>query len=117
MIRLLLLLSLLWVPATAAAQTASPAAGDDARARARSLGIALGTYPTGTLNAITDVPGVTVGHTTLISGDGKLVPGKGPVRTGVTVVIPRDDVWHKKVPAGSFILNGTGEMTGLAWVE
>jgi len=77
----------------------------------------LGTYPTGKLNAITDVPGVRVGHTTLIRGDGKLVPGQGPVRTGVTVVIPREDVWHKKVPAGAFVLNGTGEMTGLAWVE
>jgi len=117
LIRFLLLLALLGVPASAGAQTASPATGDESRVRARSLGVSLGTYPTGTLNAITDVPGVTVGHTTLISGDGTLVPGKGPVRTGVTVVIPRDDVWRKKVPAGSFVLNGTGEMTGLAWVE
>ncbi len=117
MIRLLLFLALLWVPASAWAQAAPPATGDESRVRARSLGLALGAYPTGALNAITDVPGVTVGHRTLISGDGKLVPGKGPVRTGVTVVIPRDDVWRKKVPAGSFVLNGTGEMTGLAWVE
>ena len=51
-----------------------------------------------------------------MQGEGTLRPGKGPVRTGVTVVIPRDDVWHKKVPAGAFVLNGTGEMTGLAWV-
>jgi len=85
--------------------------------RARSLGVDLGNYPIGKLNAITDVPGVRVGHTTLIKGEGKLVPGQGPVRTGVTVVIPREDVWHKKVPAGAFVLNGTGEMTGLAWVE
>jgi D-aminopeptidase len=63
------------------------------------------------------VAGVTVGQTTLISGDGPLKPGLGPIRTGVTVVIPRDDVWHKKVPAGSFVLNGTGEMTGLAWIS
>jgi len=117
LIRFLLLLALFWGPASAGAQTASPTTGDEPRVRARSLGIALGTYPTGKLNAITDVPGVTVGHTTLISGEGKLVPGKGPIRTGVTVVIPRDDVWRKKVPAGSFVLNGTGEMTGLAWVE
>ncbi len=118
MIRLfLLLVLLLWVPASAGAQAASPAPSDEARVRARSLGLALGTYPTGKGNAITDVPGVTVGHRTLISGDGPLVPGKGPVRTGVTVVIPRDDVWHNKVPAGSFVLNGTGEMTGLSWVE
>jgi D-aminopeptidase len=51
-----------------------------------------------------------------VYGEGKLIPGKGPVRTGVTVIIPRDDVWHNKVPAGAFVLNGTGEMTGLAWV-
>ncbi len=87
------------------------------RARARDLGIVVGTHPTGPLNAITDVAGVKVGHTTLIAGDGALKPGVGPIRTGVTVVIPRDDVWHRKVPAGSFVLNGTGEMTGLAWVS
>jgi D-aminopeptidase len=117
LIRFLLFLALLWVPASAGAQTASPTTGDESRVRVRSLGVPLGAYPTGKLNAITDVPGVTVGHTTLISGEGKLVPGKGPIRTGVTVVIPRDDVWRKKVPAGAFVLNGTGEMTGLAWVE
>jgi D-aminopeptidase len=76
----------------------------------------IGQYLPGPLNAITDVAGVKVGHATLIQGEGKLKPGHGPVRTGVTVVIPRDDVWHKKVAAGSFVLNGTGEMTGLAWV-
>jgi D-aminopeptidase len=79
--------------------------------------LALGDYPTGKLNAITDVAGVKIGHSTIIRGEGKLVPGQGPVRTGVTVVIPRDDVWRKKVPAGSFVLNGTGEMTGLAWID
>ena len=86
------------------------------RHRLRDSGIVLGQYPPGPLNAITDIAGVKVGHTTLISGEGPLKPGQGPIRTGVTVVIPRDDVWHKKVPAGSFVLNGTGEMTGLAWV-
>jgi len=90
---------------------------EDSRLRARALGIVVGSYPPGPLNAITDVAGVTVGQTTLISGDGPLKPGLGPIRTGVTVVIPRDDVWHKKVPAGSFVLNGTGEMTGLAWIS
>ena len=90
---------------------------EETRLRARDLGIVIGTYASGPLNAITDVAGVKVGHTTLISGDGPLKPGVGPVRTGVTVVIPRDDVWHKKVPAGAFILNGTGEMTGLSWVS
>ena len=90
---------------------------EDPRLRARALGIVIGSYPPGPLNAITDVAGVTVGQTTLISGEGPLKPGLGPIRTGVTVVIPRDDVWHKKVPAGSFVLNGTGEMTGLAWIS
>ncbi len=84
--------------------------------RARDLGITIGRYSPGPFNAITDVAGVKVGHVTLIKGHGPLIPGKGPVRTGVTVVIPRDDVWHKKAPAGAFVLNGTGEMTGLAWV-
>jgi D-aminopeptidase len=90
---------------------------EDPRLRARALGIVIGSYPPGPLNAITDVAGVTVGQTTLISGEGPLKPGLGPIRTGVTVVMPRDDVWHKKVPAGSFVLNGTGEMTGLAWIS
>ncbi len=86
------------------------------RQRIRDLGVVIGNYPTGPLNAITDVAGVKVGHQTLIRGEGSLKPGEGPVRTGVTVVIPRDDVWHKKVPAGFFVLNGTGEMTGLSWI-
>src|SRR5215475_15074580 len=89
---------------------------EEPRVRARDLGIVVGTYQSGPLNAITDVAGVKVGHTTLVRGSGSLKPGDGPVRTGVTVIIPRDDVWHKKVPAGSFVLNGTGEMTGLSWV-
>ncbi|THJ21095.1 MAG: P1 family peptidase [Nitrospira sp. CG24E] len=84
--------------------------------RARAIGIVVGSYEPGPLNAITDVAGVSVGQTTLISGEGPLKPGLGPVRTGVTVIVPREDVWHKKVPAGAFVLNGTGEMTGLAWV-
>jgi len=115
----LLLLALLWAPGAAEAQTATPpqAPQEEPRIRVRALGVALGDFPTGKLNAITDVAGVRVGHVTLIQGEGKLVPGRGPVRTGVTVVIPRDDVWHKKVPAGAFVLNGTGEMTGLAWIE
>lgn len=88
----------------------------EGRQRARELGIVVGQYQPGQLNAITDVAGVKVGHRTIIRGEGRLRPGEGPVRTGVTVVIPREDVWHEKVPAGSFVLNGTGEMTGLAWV-
>src|SRR3972149_524212 len=86
------------------------------RQRLRDLGILVGQYQPGPLNAITDVEGVRVGHTTLIRGEGPLQPGEGPVRTGVTVVIPREDVWNKKVAAGAFVLNGTGEMTGLSWI-
>ncbi|MBX3335065.1 MAG: P1 family peptidase [Nitrospira sp.] len=89
---------------------------EQGRKRLRDLGVMIGQYQPGPLNAITDVAGVKVGHRTLISGEGTLKPGEGPVRTGVTVIIPRDDVWHQKVPAGAFVLNGTGEMTGLAWV-
>lgn len=89
---------------------------EEKRTRLRDLGITIGHYQPGPLNAITDVAGVKVGHRTLIADEGQLRPGQGPIRTGVTVVIPRDDVWHKKVPAGAFVLNGTGEMTGLAWV-
>lgn len=89
---------------------------DSPRQRARDLGIIVGRYQPGPLNAITDVAGVKVGHVTLIEGEGPLIPGQGPVRTGVTVLIPREDVWRNKVPAGAFVLNGTGEMTGLAWM-
>ena len=88
----------------------------ESRVRARDVGLTFGQFPPGPLNAITDVAGVKVGQITLSKGDGPLKPGEGPVRTGVTVVVPRDDVWRKKVPAGAFVLNGTGEMTGLAWV-
>jgi len=86
------------------------------RPHVRDLGIKIGQYESGEWNAITDVPGVKVGHVTINEGQGTLHPGYGPVRTGVTVIIPRDDVWNHKVPAGAFILNGTGEMTGLAWI-
>jgi len=89
---------------------------ENGRARAREIGIVLGTLPSGPLNAITDVPGVRVGHTTLISGEGKLVVGEGPVRTGVTVVIPRDDIGTHPLYAGYHSLNGNGELTGMHWV-
>ncbi len=69
-------------------------------------------------NAITDVRGVRVGHTTLISGDGPLRAGEGPVRTGVTVVVPHDgDIWTEPVFAGAHRLNGNGELTGLEWIR
>lgn len=96
--------------------TAIAADVTDIRQRVRDMGIIVGHYAPGPLNAITDVKGVKVGHKTLISGEGALKPGEGPIRTGVTVIIPREDIWHHKVPAGAFVLNGTGEMTGLAWV-
>jgi D-aminopeptidase len=87
------------------------------RARARDLGIAIGTLKTGQWNAITDVAGVRVGFSTLIDGDGPLVVGQGPVRTGVTAVFPRDEVFDNPVFAGYHQLNGNGEMTGIAWIE
>jgi D-aminopeptidase len=86
--------------------------------RTRDLGIAIGQGRPGPLNAITDVPGVRVGHATLIEGDGPLVVGRGPIRTGVTVVVPRGrDRWQEPVYAGCHRLNGNGEMTGLEWVR
>ena len=85
--------------------------------RARDLGIPFEGTP-GKLNGITDVPGVEVGYTTLISGEGKLEVGKGPVRTGVTAILPRGhSSLNDPVYAGLFSLNGNGEMTGTAWVE
>jgi D-aminopeptidase len=84
--------------------------------RARALGIPFDGTP-GALNAITDVAGVEVGFTTLISGEGKLEVGKGPVRTGVTGILPRGRASNDPVYAGVFSLNGNGEMTGTAWIE
>jgi D-aminopeptidase len=86
------------------------------RPRARSLGIPFEGTP-GPLNAITDVPGVEVGVTTLISGQGRLIVGKGPVRTGVTAVLPRGKRSVEPVFAGRFALNGNGEMTGTHWID
>ena len=88
-----------------------------AKPRARDLGVPFDGIP-GPRNAITDVSGVTVGQTTLISGDGKLQIGQGPVRTGVTAVLPRGkDSMTIPVFAGWWSLNGNGEMTGTTWVE
>src|SRR3954449_4583838 len=84
--------------------------------RARDLGVPFDGTP-GPLNAITDVKGVEVGHTTLISGDGPLKIGQGPVRTGVTAVLPRGNNSIDPVFAGIFSLNGNGEMTGTHWIE
>jgi D-aminopeptidase len=86
--------------------------------RARDLGIVIGAGVPGRLNAITDVAGVRVGHTTLVSGEGPLVVGQGPIRTGVTVIVPHDgDPWLEPVYAGCHTLNGNGELTGLEWIR
>src|SRR5438105_6945254 len=84
--------------------------------RARDLGVPFEGTP-GPLDAITDVAGVEVGHTTLISGSGPLRVGVGPVRTGVTAVLPRGRDNSDPVFAGWFTENGNGEMTGTTWVE
>jgi len=102
-----------------AALAGGVANGADAapRPRARDLGVPFDGTP-GPLNAITDIDGVLVGHTTLISGDGKLVVGKGPVRTGVTAVLPRGTASMQRFSfAGWYSQNGNGEMTGTTWVE
>src|SRR5262249_17418866 len=87
------------------------------RKRLRDLGLAVGRFPTGTHNAITDVPGVRVGHTTLIAGEGKLEAGKGPVRTGITSIIPTQNIFYDRVMGGAFVLNGAGELSGLTQVQ
>jgi L-aminopeptidase/D-esterase-like protein len=87
-----------------------------AKPRARALGIPQPGTP-GALNAITDVPGVEVGFTTIIRGEGKLVPGEGPVRTGVTAILPRGRNRLDGLFAAWFTLNGNGEMTGTTWIE
>ena len=92
------------------------AAQEKPKPRARDLGVPFDGTP-GLRNAITDVTGVLVGHTTLISGDGKLQVGKGPVRTGVTAVLPRGRIFDDAVFAGWYSQNGNGEMTGTTWVE
>lgn len=93
----------------------APLAIGDSHPRARDIGIPFPGTP-GPLNAITDVAGVTVGHTTLISGEGPLKVGVGPVRTGVTAIHPRGKTYDP-VFSGWYALNGNGEMTGTTWVE
>jgi D-aminopeptidase len=91
-------------------------AAAESKPRARDLGVPFDGTP-GPLNTITDVKGVEVGHTTLISGNGALKVGVGPVRTGVTAILPRGRNSRDAVFAGYFSLNGNGEMTGTHWVE
>ena len=87
-----------------------------AKSRARDLGVSLDGTP-GPLNAITDVPGVRVGHATIVRGAGRRVMGQGPVRTGVTAILPRGDNLTDPVFAGWFTMNGNGEMTGTTWLR
>jgi D-aminopeptidase len=94
------------------------AGAEEPRRRLRELGIVIGSMAPGPLNAITDVRGVRVGQVTLRRGEGRLRPGKGPVRTGVTAILPHGgDLWREKVPAATWVLNGTGEMTGSIWID
>jgi L-aminopeptidase/D-esterase-like protein len=98
-----------------AAATAIPGTAQT-RPRGRDLGIPF-VGRTGPLNAITDVAGVAVGHVTLIEGEGKLVPGKGPIRTGVTAILPRPRGNWDPVFAATFNQNGNGDMTGINWIK
>ena len=98
---------------TAVAAAQAPAA---TKPRARDLGFPIG-GTAGALDAITDVAGVEIGHTTLISGSGRLVVGKGPIRTGVTVIHPRGKGNPDPVFGAWFTLNGNGEMTGTTWLQ
>lgn len=98
----------LWVGTTDAARNISN----------NPVALNIGRYTTGEWNGITDVRGVQVGHVTIHEGQGPLTPGQGPIRTGVTVILPTtDNIWLEKLVAGGFVLNGNGEATGLMWVE
>lgn len=89
-----------------------------ARPRLRDLGVTIGRVATGPNNAITDVADVHVGHATVINGKGRLKPGKGPVRTGVTAILPNGgNIFHQRVVGGAFVLNGAGEVSGLTQVQ
>jgi D-aminopeptidase len=102
------------VPPPAAPPAAPAAPAQPRRPRARELGVPLGRYRTGRWNAITDVAGVKVGHSTIVEGEGPLVVGQGPVRTGVTCVLPNpENVFEQRVVGGGFILNGAGEVSGM----
>ena len=91
---------------------------DDERPRARDIGIDMGIFLPGENNAITDVGGVKVGHCTLIEGEGPLTPGEGPVRTGVTAILPHGgNPFREKVPAAAFVMNAFGKSTGLQQVN
>lgn len=95
----------------------SPSSGSTKRVRARDLGLALGRYRPARYNAITDVADVRVGHATIVRGSGPLKPGRGPVRTGVTAILPNGgNIFYDRVVGGGFVLNGAGEIAGLTQV-
>ncbi|MCG3222130.1 MAG: P1 family peptidase, partial [Candidatus Heimdallarchaeota archaeon] len=88
------------------------------RFRLRELGLKVGDLEIGKLNSIADVPGVKVGHHTIIEGEGVLTPGKGPIRTGVTVILPHQgNIFREKVVASSFVMNGFGKTIGLPQIQ
>ena len=108
-----IIISVLWTDAIFCIEAEPPESGP--RARARDIGIRIGSLPTGTHNAITDVAGVKVGHATLNEGDS--------IRTGVTAVIPSDDIWTARLFGAAHTIHGNGEATGIArinqagWIE
>ncbi|MBI2895479.1 MAG: P1 family peptidase [Deltaproteobacteria bacterium] len=87
------------------------------RKRLRELGIVIGQFEPGPHDSITDVPGVRVGHVTLVHGEGPLIPGKGPVRTGVTAIRPRENTFIERVVGGAYVLNGAGEVSGMTQLD
>ena len=88
------------------------------RPRATDLGLQIGLLPAGPLNALTDLEGVTVGHVSLISGDGPLRIGEGPVRTGVTVIVPHQgNIFRNKITAAVHVINGFGKSVGFPQIE
>ena len=91
---------------------------NEERFRLRDLGFKIGILPTGKLNLITDVPGVLVGHSTIIKGEGNLNQGKGPIRTGITIIKPHaGNVFREKVQASSYVFNGYGKTIGLIQIQ
>lgn len=103
------------MPSMSKAQTFSDSRN---RLRARELGIAVGALPTGEYNAITDVRGVRVGHSTIIQGNGALMPGQGPIRTGVTAIIPHPgDLFLEKITGAVVRINGFGEVTNTQQID
>src|SRR6185503_13389835 len=87
------------------------------RIQLKHLGFPIGRFQTGPKNSLTDVPGVKVGHSTIIEGTGRRRSGNGPVRTGVTAIIPQENVYMDRLIAGAHILHGAGEVSGLIQIQ